>query len=242
MLDLEKLKNKPFIPKIISDNLKNIDEQKELLKLIYQDEKGKKNYSNSLFEWEKGTEYIGLYLNDGEDYEELLNNPITIHFKKINGKIDIPNEIQIYSNKYLSELLVKYKDNYQFYINEKEINDLSEYNKEKIIMKIRQYVTEIEFNKLIKCEKISLISKEEKEITKIIPIDTSKLLANSKYFMNIKTEENFQLIINEKRLDLINNINKFFESKDKKNILVNGPRRYWKINNFSIFDNIGKKL
>ena len=168
MLSFEDLKYQPFIPKIIQQNLKEYNEQQDLLNEIYKKDSKNKKYSDLSFGWTKNLDSVAVYLdlgNDIFDYEKLLLVPIEIHVKKLYPTMNVPDKFNIYSNSYFNKLFLKYNQNYQFFIEDKEIIDPINYNGEKKIeMVFRQYITIDKFNDLIEFQDVPNLKKNEEII------------------------------------------------------------------------------
>ena len=228
MITFESLKNPPFVPTIIKRIPIKYKEQQNLLDLIYNggNPSGKQVYSNHSLEWKENRELasIDVYLNDNLEwrYEKFFLVPIKVKIQKLYEAMDIPNEFNIYSKDNFFDLLMKYNENYQFFIQvkkeakiiEKEIIDFENFNYEKnIIMKFRQYISKEKFNELILYENIPFLSNQT---TNILEIDIEKMIPNFEYFSTVKKCKLFKLIINKKRLALIDKINKFCEQNNKK--------------------------
>ena len=216
MLSFEDLKYQPFIPRIIQQNLKEYNEQQDLLNEIYKKDSKNKKYSDLSFGWTKKLDSVAVNLdlgNDIFDYEELLLVPIEIHVKKLYPTMNVPDKFNIYSNSYFNKLFLKYNQNYQFFIEDKEIIDPINYNGEKKIeMVFRQYITIDKFNDLIEFQDVPNLKKNEE----IIEINIEKLCPNYEYFSSLKNKKLFKLIVNQNRLNLIEKINNFCEQNNKK--------------------------
>ena len=222
MLSLEDIKYQPFIPRIIQQNLKEYKDQQDLLNEIYKKDSRNKKYSNLSFEWTKTADSIEINLdlgNDIFDYEKLLLVPIEIHVKKLYPAMNIPDKFNIYSNAYFNKLFLKYNQNYQFFIGEKEIIDSIYYNGEKnISMAFRQYIIIDKFNDLIQFQEVPILKKNEE----LLEIDIEKLIPNYEYFPSLKNIKLFNLIVNQNRLNLIEKINNFCEQNNKKIFWIMG--------------------
>ena len=126
MITFESLKNPPFVPTIIKRIPIKYKEQQNLLDLIYNggNPSGKQVYSKHSLEWKENRELasIDVYLNDNLEwrYEKFFLVPIKVKIQKLYEAMDIPNEFNIYSKNNFFDLLMKYNENYQFFIQVKK--------------------------------------------------------------------------------------------------------------------------